>query len=105
MSLAKKISELKPVGPGLPCGIGKILLQLEGEDREALNMLVKSPYVSGGVSNRMIFDLLDSEGYKIALASVRLHRSKQCRCYIGKNSIYRASSNNEKINLLEESNE
>jgi len=98
MSLAKKISDLRPVGPGLPCGVGKILADLSGEDKKALEMLMNSKPVPGGVSNRMIFALLDEEGYKIAFASVRLHRSKQCRCFIGKNSPFRKTKIETDIN-------
>lgn len=91
MSLAQKINDLQPIGPGLPCGVGKILADLEGEDKTALEMLMDTKPMPNGVSNRMIFNLLDGEGYKIAFASVRLHRAKQCRCFIGKNSPFRKS--------------
>lgn len=36
------------------------------------------------ISNRQIHDVLLSEGYDIAYASVALHRRKQCRCFVGK---------------------
>jgi hypothetical protein len=65
MSLAKKISDLRPVGPGLPCGVGKILADLSGEDKKALEMLMNSKPTPGGVSNRMIFSLLDEEGLSL----------------------------------------
>ena len=86
MSLAKKLTELSPPAAGLPCGISKILSVLEGEDKKALEAIMGSPALRGGISNRQIHEILLNEGYDIAFASVRLHRSKQCRCFVGKDS-------------------
>ncbi len=96
MSLAEKINLLKPSAPGLPCGISKILESASKEDREALELVMSTKPEKGSISNRQIHSLLLSEGYDIAFASVRLHRSKHCRCYIGKNGKLRAVSNNKK---------
>jgi hypothetical protein len=91
MSLAERINKLTPTGPGLPCGIGKLMSQLGDVDKEALVALFASNPYPNGVSNRLIFRILEEEGYNIAFASIRLHRAKMCRCFVGKNSPYRTS--------------
>lgn len=90
MGLADKLGEINPIFPGLPCGISKILNSLGNEeDKTALQTIMETRSYPIGVSNRQIHDALLSEGYDIAFASIRLHRSKQCRCYIGKDSVKR----------------
>ena len=89
MSLAERINKLTPTGPGLPCGIGKLISQLDEVDKEALVALFNATPYPNGVSNRLIFRILEEEGYNIAFASIRLHRGKNCRCFIGKNSPHR----------------
>ena len=53
------------------------------------------------MSNIKIHEIIRSEGHEIAFASVRLHRSKTCRCYIGKASQANMNQNTE----LEKHNE
>lgn len=77
---------MDPTVPGLPCGVKKVLQQLEGADRDALQNIMDMRSYPIGVSNRQIHAILLDEGYDIAFASIRLHRSKQCRCYVGKYS-------------------
>ncbi len=96
MSLAEKISSLSQTGPGLPCGIGKLLTQLNDVDKEALVAVFNANPYPNGVSNRLIFKILSEEGYNVAFASVRLHRSKNCRCFIGKDSPHRLALNESK---------
>lgn len=91
MSLAERINKLTPTGPGLPCGIGKLVSELNDVDREALLALFNATPYPNGVSNRLIFRILEEEGYNIAFASIRLHRAKNCRCFIGKNSPHRTN--------------
>lgn len=99
MSLAERISNLNQTGPGLPCGIGKLLTQLSDVDKEALIAVFNANPYPNGVSNRLIFKILSEEGYNVAFASVRLHRAKNCRCFIGKDSPHRIaiSKNNTSI--------
>jgi hypothetical protein len=92
VSLAEKLSELAPSAPGLPCGIARILQKLQGDDRVALETIANTHYVSGGVSNRQLHEILLGEGYDIAFSSIRLHRSKVCRCFVGKNSEIRVAA-------------
>jgi len=98
MSLAEKINLLKPSAPGLPCGISKILESLKEDDKTALELVMETKAEKGSISNRQIHELLLSEGYDIAFASVRLHRRRVCRCYIGTNGKLRPSSKTAKEN-------
>jgi len=91
MSLAERINKATLTGPGLPCGIGKLVSELNDVDREALLALFNASPYPNGVSNRLIFRILEEEGYNIAFASIRLHRGKNCRCFIGKNSSHRTN--------------
>jgi hypothetical protein len=85
MSLAKKLSITSPSEPGLPCGIEKIKRDMSKSDAEALDLVMNVDNSdSRRLSNRQIHDVLLSEGYDIAYASIALHRRKQCRCYVGK---------------------
>lgn len=90
MGLADKLNQINPTFPGLPCGIARILDSLTDEkDKTALENIMNMRSYPIGISNRQIHDILMSEGYDVAFASVRLHRSKQCRCYVGKDSVKR----------------
>ena len=95
MSLAEKLKTATRSEPGLPCGVGKLLQKLEGEDKEALEIIFSSRSRSGTISNRQVHDILISEGHDVAFASVRLHRLQQCRCYTGKNSPLRRETPSE----------
>lgn len=86
MSLADKLKSATRTEPGLPCGVGRILTQVTGEDKEALEIIFSSRSRSGTISNRQVHEILISEGYEVAFASVRLHRLQQCRCFVGLNS-------------------
>jgi hypothetical protein len=86
MSLADKLKTAVRSEPGLPCGVGRLLEKLEGEDKEALQIIFSTRSISGTISNRQIHEIIISEGHDVAFASVRLHRLQQCRCYVGKNS-------------------
>lgn len=92
MGLAKKLTELAPPAVGLPCGVAKVLGILVGDDKKALETIMDSPVMRGGISNRQIHEILLTEGYDVAFASVRLHRSKQCRCFVGKESELRKAN-------------
>ena len=95
MSLAEKLKTATRSEPGLPCGVGKLLQKLEGEDKEALEIIFSSRSRSGTISNRQVHDILISEGHDVAFASIRLHRLQQCRCYTGKNSLLRRENPSE----------
>ena len=91
MSLAEKLKTATRNQPGLPCGVGKLLSELKGEDKEALEIIFSTRSVSGTVSNRQVHKILLEEGYEIAFASISLHRRKQCRCYMSKNQASKES--------------
>lgn len=97
MGLAERLDKLEPSAPGLPCGISKLLSGLNEKDKTALDIIMSTPSKPSGISNRAIHEILLTEGYDIAFASVRLHRSKQCRCFIGKNSERRKANQKTKL--------
>lgn len=89
MSLADKLNNATRSQPGLPCGVGKLLKELKGEDKEALELIFSTRSVSGTVSNRQVHKILLEEGYEIAFASISLHRRKQCRCYTSRDQAHK----------------
>ena len=60
------------------------IMSFTDEDKEALELIFSTKAGNGAVSNIKIHEIIRSEGHDIAFASIRLHRSKTCRCYIGK---------------------
>lgn len=82
------LSEKRPQGPGLPCGVKKIIDSVGEEDKKALEFVFAAPSSSGGITNVQIHKILVDEGHDIAFASVRMHRAKRCRCYIGKQASF-----------------
>lgn len=85
MSLADKLSTTRSE-TGLPCGVGKLLSELVGEDKLALEAVFSQRSKPGTISNRQVHEILLSEGHDIAFASISMHRRRQCRCFVGKNS-------------------
>jgi hypothetical protein len=89
MSLVERLSSAKPRETGLPCGISKILEEMSSEEQEALNtVLFAEPRT---ISNAQLQEILLDEGYDIANASIKLHRRKQCRCFVGRSARMSAS--------------
>jgi hypothetical protein len=84
MSLSEKLKTATRSEPGLPCGVSRLLLTVSDEDREALEVIFSTKAGNGSISNLKIHEIISSEGHNIAFASVRLHRSRACRCFIGK---------------------
>jgi hypothetical protein len=50
----------------------------------SLEIIFSTKAGNGSISNIKVHEIIVSEGHNIAFASVRLHRAKVCRCYIGK---------------------
>ena len=86
MSLAEKLKTTPRSESGLPCGVLRLLSEIEGDDKEALEAVLSQRSRSGTISNRQIHAILLGEGHDIAFASISMHRRQQCRCFIGKNS-------------------
>jgi len=84
VSLAEKLKKANKPEPGLPCGVARLLTIVSDEDKEALELIFSTKAGNGAVSNIKIHEIIRSEGHDIAFASIRLHRSKTCRCYIGR---------------------
>jgi hypothetical protein len=84
MSLSEKLKIATKAERGLPCGVARLLSIVSDEDKEALEIIFSTKAGNGTVSNLKIHQIICSEGHNLAFSSVRLHRSKTCRCYIGK---------------------
>lgn len=82
------LNEKRPQGPGLPCGVKKIMESVSEDDKKALEFVFDSPSSSGGITNVQIHKILMEEGHVIAFASIRMHRAKRCRCYVGKKAAF-----------------
>lgn len=70
-----KISESLKKGDVKQCIFRKIFLELDDEDRIAINEAV-----SKGQSGYVIANALRDGGYKIAHSTVALHLEKRCKC-------------------------
>jgi hypothetical protein len=92
MSLVEKLKEATRTGPGLPCGVAVLIQTLEGEDRQALEIIFSTKSVRGTVPNTKLHKILISEGHDIAFASIRHHRAQECRCYTGQDGVIRKNS-------------
>jgi hypothetical protein len=86
MSLADKLKSTPRSEPGLPCGVGRLLNELDSNDKRALEAVFSERSRPGTISNVQIHQILLSEGHDIAFASISMHRRRQCRCFVGKNS-------------------
>ena len=65
--------------PGLPCSIGALLDKLEGDDREALLVMLGTPEKRGW-TQRQIYETLTAEGYVVGRQTPNRHRAGTCRC-------------------------
>lgn len=91
MSLTKRLAEAKPKDGGLPCGITRVMSQMEQKDKNALEeVLHQEPRI---VSNVQLQQILLDEGFDVSYASIGQHRRKQCRCFTGRNARLSASEN------------
>lgn len=89
MSLVERLANAKPKESGLPCGMSRVLSQMDSTDKQALeDVLFGQPRT---ISNAQLQEILLDEGYDISSASIKLHRRKQCRCFVGRNARMSAS--------------
>lgn len=79
MALSDKLNAPTPPSPhGLPCSIGALLDQLEGDEKAALEHMLATPAVWNATR---LYDAVRDEGYTIGRQSVNRHRRRACRCY------------------------
>lgn len=82
MSLVERLTNAKPKESGLPCGVSKVLEEMNEEEQNALvDVMFAQPR---RISNAQLQEILLDEGYDVSNASIKLHRRKQCRCFVGK---------------------
>lgn len=97
MSLAEKLKTTPRSDTGLPCGVAKLLQELSGDDKEALEVVLSERSTADKISNRQIHQIILSEGHDVAFASIATHRRQQCRCFTGKNSVVRQGMSKKEI--------
>jgi hypothetical protein len=85
--LAEKVLELSAPQFGLPCGVSRVMSEMDKDDSKTLELILfpQSDKVKR-FSNRQIYELLISEKFDIAPSSIALHRRKGCRCFTGTNA-------------------
>lgn len=84
MSLAARFAQARPSQVGNPCGIGEVLRKVSPEDAKILeSVLAVQTGEQGRLSNKQVRQILEDEGYVVALASVITHRRQECRCFRG----------------------
>lgn len=82
MSLSDRLNEMKPKQTGLPCSMGLALSSMNDKDKKSLEeALFSEPRL---LSNIQLMEALQEEGYDVTHSAVSLHRRKQCRCFIGR---------------------
>lgn len=80
MALSDRVNEKRPATiHGYPCSVGKLLAELEGEEREALLLMLGTPEHRGWAASD-IYDALLAEGHKVGYQTVNRHRGGKCRC-------------------------
>lgn len=79
MSLADRITERPPAKHGMPCSVAVLLNTLEGDELEALTLMLGTENAPGWTAGD-IYDALAAEGYKVGYQSINRHRGRKCRC-------------------------
>ena len=79
MSLAQRAKE--PPAPskhGMPCSIGKLLVDLPPKEAQALRTILASPWRIW--PHKAVEDALEAEGHRFGVGQVGKHRRGTCRC-------------------------
>lgn len=79
MSLAERITETPERKFGLPCSVAVLLNTLEGDELEALLLMLGNDEDRGWAAGD-IYDALKAEGYSVGFQSINRHRGNKCRC-------------------------
>lgn len=81
MSLAESLSAAVPYRPSRPCGMRVLLEGLGKRDRDALNAaLAIGKGAPGRLSSQQLSDILKSEGHKVSMKVIEVHRKGACSC-------------------------
>jgi hypothetical protein len=64
---------------GSPCSVGALLGQLDGDELEALRLMLGTPDKRGWAAGD-IYDALTAEGYAVSYQQINRHRGGKCRC-------------------------
>ena len=81
MSLADKIAEARPARSGKPCGMVAVFEALSDKDAAALQQALAAPREDPDrLSNQMLANILNTEGFGVSMKTVELHRKASCSC-------------------------
>jgi hypothetical protein len=81
VALSDRINAGRPASKhGYPCSIGTLLTTLEGDELEALNLMLGTPEKRGWAAGD-IYDALIGEGYEVGFQTINRHRGHKCRCF------------------------
>ena len=81
MSLADSLSAAKPYKPSRPCALRGVFAVLSREDADALKAaLAIGKGEPGRLSNQQLSDILNSEGHKVSMKVIEVHRKGACSC-------------------------
>ena len=81
MSLAESLSAAVPYRPSRPCGMRAVLQVLNKRDRDALNAAFAIPKGEPGrLSSQQLSDILATEGHKVSMKVIEVHRKGACSC-------------------------
>lgn len=67
---------IKSRGPGLRCGVERLMEKLESGDRKVLQAALDDR----DVEHAAIVRVLKAEGHKLSALTVGRHRNGECRC-------------------------
>lgn len=83
MALTDRLDKRPVSRHGLPCSVGQLLQTLEGEELEALQIMLGDPHKRDGWTATDIWTALTAEGYKVGYQTINRHRGGKCRCNQG----------------------
>lgn len=82
MSLSDRLESMQPKETGLPCGVGRVLKDMDDKSKQTLEVFMFAEPRT--LSNTQLQQALIEEGYDVSYSSISLHRRKHCRCFIGR---------------------
>ena len=81
MSLADSLSAAKPYKTSRPCALRAVFAVLSREDADALTAaLAIGKGEPGRLSNQQLSDILATEGHKVSMKVIEVHRKGACSC-------------------------
>jgi len=81
VSLADSLTNAVPYKPSRPCGMRAVFEVLGKRDADALAVALSVPKGDPGrLSSQQLSDILESEGHKVSMKVIEIHRKGACSC-------------------------